>query len=94
MSAADVLRAARERGIELIPDGEQLRYSGPRQVLTPDLLSELKRYKPDILAILSASHETHPCSRCHRFAFHEPRTCYWCEQAEAMGAGTVTIPGA
>ena len=76
-----MLRIAREQGIELIPDGEHLRYSGPRQVLTPDMLAELKRLKPDLIALISTPSETHTCSRCHRFAFQKPVLCYWCASA-------------
>lgn len=86
MSAADVLRAARERGVELIPDGDHLRYRGPREVLTPDLLMEFKRHKPALIALISSPPETYACSRCRRFAFPQPVMCYWCRRLEAMGS--------
>ena len=79
MTAADLLRVVREQGVELTPDGDQLRYRGPREALTPDMLIELKRHKSDLLTLLSTSHETYPCSRCQRFAFPEPDVvCFWC----------------
>ena len=84
MSAADVLRAAREQGIELIPDGDQLRYRGPREVITPDLLMELKRHKPDLTALLC---ETHACSRCQRFSFPQRGVvCFWCRSTPEASA--------
>ena len=79
--AAAVLRTAQEQGIELIPEGDRLHYRGPRGVLTPDMLTELKRHKSDLIALLSLSHETRPCSRCHRFAFDKSGVvCYWCRR--------------
>ena len=82
--AAEVLLAARELGIDLIAEGEYLRYSAPPGVLTSGLLTELKRHKPELLALLSAP-ETYPCGMCGRFAFAEPRTCYWCTAAQRLG---------
>ncbi|MCH7533901.1 MAG: hypothetical protein IIB36_19360 [Gemmatimonadetes bacterium] len=87
MTAADLLRVVREQGVELTPDGDQLRYRGPREALTPDMLIELKRLKPDILALLSTPHETHPCSRCQRFTFPEAGVvCYWCRSTPEADA--------
>ncbi len=40
------------QGIEFWPDGDQLRYRGPRQVLTPSLLSQVKQNKAEILKLL------------------------------------------
>ena len=63
----------------LIPDGDQLRYSGRSEVLTPDLLMELKRYKPALITLISTPPETHACSRCQRFAYPRSATiCFWC----------------
>ena len=87
MTAADLLRVVREQGVELTPDGDQLRYRGPREALTPDMLIELKRHKSDLLTLLSTPRETHACSRCRRFAFPDAGVvCYWCRstpEAEA-----------
>ena len=79
MSAADLLRVAREQGVVLTSDGDQLRYSGPREVLTPELLMELKRYKPALITLISTPPETYACSRCRRFAYPQSGTiCFWC----------------
>ena len=80
---AEVLRAARERGIELIPEGENLRYRAPPGSLTTNLLSELKRHKPDLLVLLSSG-ALYACRVCGRFSFTRPRTCFWCERATDM----------
>ena len=79
MTAAEsLIWTTRQQGVVLTPDGDQLRYSGPREVLTKELLSELKRLKPDIIALISTPPETHPCSRCRRFSFPQPVVCFWC----------------
>ena len=79
MRAVDILRVAREQGVVLIPDGDQLRYSGRSEVLTPELLMELKRYKPALITLISTPPETHACSRCQRFAYPRSDTiCFWC----------------
>ena len=42
------------RGIVLQPKGERLVYQAPQGTMTPDLLADLRRYKPDLLAYLNA----------------------------------------
>ena len=87
MSAADILRVAREQGVVLIPDGDQLRYSGRREALTPVLLMELKRCKPALIAMLANPPETHACSRCRRFAYPRSETiCFWCASSPEADA--------
>ena len=87
MSAAEeVLRAAREQGVTLTLDGDQVRYSGPREALTPHMLAELRRHKPDIIALISSPPKTYPCSRCRRFAYPEPGVCYWCKSTPEASA--------
>lgn len=41
-----------KQGIELWTDGDQIHYRGPRQVLTPSLLSKVKQNKTEILQLL------------------------------------------
>jgi hypothetical protein len=53
MTPAEVLTAARASGVTLWPDGETLRYRGPREVLTADFLHQLKTHKPALLAALA-----------------------------------------
>ena len=85
MTTAELLRTARERGIELRPDGACLCYSAPPGALDDDLRAKLTRHKGEILRALTRR-ETHPCDRCGRFAFPSSRVCYWCRnvpEAEA-----------
>ena len=41
MSAPEVLALLRERGVDLWVDGDQLRYKGSEEVMTPDLIEEI-----------------------------------------------------
>ena len=87
MTAVEVLHEARRLGIKLTPNGDRLRYRGPPGVITRDLLTELKRHKPDLIALLSSSRETHACTRCHRFAFPQRGVvCYWCRSTPEASA--------
>lgn len=80
-AAAELLRELRDAGALVVAKGDRLRINAPIGVLRPEIEEQLRERKLDIIALLS--HETHLCSRCHRFAFHEPRTCYWCRRAAA-----------
>ena len=77
--AADVLRTARDQGIEPIPDGDQLRCRGPREALTAVLLEEIKRYKLGLRELVATRPPAYPCLHCQRFAFRHPETfCFGC----------------
>ncbi len=54
MSAITLLKDLRARGIELIADGDLLRYRAPRRVLTPELRQVLTHNKAELLAELKA----------------------------------------
>ena len=49
---AGLLFVLRERGVELVPDGPNLRYRAPTGALTPDLKGEILKHKPQLLAYL------------------------------------------
>jgi hypothetical protein len=51
MSAKALLEELRERGVELVPDGDRLRYR-PKQATTTDLLDRLKAHKQQLLKLL------------------------------------------
>ncbi len=53
MRPADLVREARERGVELNVDGERLLIRAPAGVLDDELRAALKTHKPAILQILS-----------------------------------------
>ena len=50
-SAVEILAQLKELGIEVVPDGDNLRYR-PRTAMTPDLAERVKENKPVLLAIL------------------------------------------
>ena len=53
MSPTAILAELRERGIELVAEGNQLRYRAPRGALTPDLREAMRQFKPGLLAVLT-----------------------------------------
>ncbi len=81
MTAHEALQEAQSRGLVLIPVGTILRVRGPADALDEELQRELKRHKPEILALLRGDSPTYPCARCETFAFPEADTvCYWCRK--------------
>ena len=55
MNVADLLSDLHELGVELAVDGDRLRYSAPKGVLSEHLLTELAAHKSEILAFLRKS---------------------------------------
>lgn len=53
MSPQQLLSKLDRLGVELHTDGERLRYAGSEEVLTPDLLSEMKVNKSGLLDLLT-----------------------------------------
>lgn len=54
LNLAALLDDLTQRGVDLTPLGERLRYRGPADVLTPEVLAELRAHKPVVLAALNA----------------------------------------
>jgi TubC N-terminal docking domain len=52
MNAKALLAELRERGVELMTEGDLLRYR-PRSAITPELLDRLRAHKPTILKLLA-----------------------------------------
>ncbi len=52
MNTAALLNEVTRRGIKLEPDGDALCYTAPKDVLTPELMAELKAHKTELLGIL------------------------------------------
>ena len=52
MTAIDVLKALRQRGVTLVPDGEELRYRAPKGVLTDEFCVVMRGCKAALLALL------------------------------------------
>ncbi|HEY0734500.1 MAG TPA: condensation domain-containing protein, partial [Herpetosiphonaceae bacterium] len=57
-SIVDFLSELRTRQIQLWVEDHQLRYSAPKQALTPDLRAELVRRKAEIIAFLNTAQTT------------------------------------
>jgi amino acid adenylation domain-containing protein len=55
MSLAGNLKDLEAKGLELWLEGDRLRYRGPKEVLTPEILNELKQHKEKICTQLSES---------------------------------------
>ena len=53
MSASELLAELRECGVELVATGGQLRYR-PREAVTPQLLDQIKKHKPELLKLLES----------------------------------------
>jgi amino acid adenylation domain-containing protein len=53
MSVFELLSSLNERGVRVWPEGEGLRYSAPKGVLTPDLRARMKQHKAEIIEFLS-----------------------------------------
>lgn len=50
MTVADLLAELRQRGVELIPEGDHLRYRARRDVLTPELAAAMREHKAELKA--------------------------------------------
>ena len=52
MNLVEFLKDLSQQNVELWIDGDQLRYRGPKEVLTPALLTKIKQHKAEILQLL------------------------------------------
>ena len=57
MTAADLFREARSRGVELLESAGELRYRAPRGALTERLRAELSAHREELLDLLSSATE-------------------------------------
>lgn len=53
MTAAELLRELRRRGVKLTVNGDRLRYEAPPGALTAELLDAMRKYKPQLLRLLA-----------------------------------------
>ena len=58
MNLVEFLQELSAKNVELWVDGDKLHYQGPHNVLTPALLTEIKRYKEKIILLLQKRIET------------------------------------
>ncbi len=52
MSALSILAEFEAQGVELVVDGDKLRWRGPKLVMTPDAIETLKRHKAELIEAL------------------------------------------
>ena len=87
MNAKALLAELRGRGVEVVADGDLLRYR-PMSVITPELLDRLRAHKPGLLKLLAW--EGHNLKEANRRGFvarwsrepgwislHDPTTGKW-----------------
>ena len=55
MTAAAFVSSLQESGLELCVEGQELVCRGPKNLLTTDLVEELRRHKPGLLLLLRGS---------------------------------------
>jgi len=80
----DLLAHCRVRGVELIPEGDRLRWRS-RSELPPDLIDLLRDHKAALLAALRAS----PCPKCGR-PTDGLRRCWRCCDRPCLNCGQPT----
>jgi hypothetical protein len=68
MKATTVLENLKDLGVSVWPEGDRLRYHGPKGVLSPDVLEQLKESKTDILTLLNPSEDSNQASNLSEFA--------------------------
>jgi hypothetical protein len=64
MNAAELVDALGKSGVELMPAGDQLRYRGPANVLTPEVLASLRENKAEVMAFFADGAPWVPCTSC------------------------------
>ncbi len=52
MNTAELLNEVTRQGIRLMPDGDALCYTAPKDLVTPELMAKLKAHKTELLDIL------------------------------------------
>ena len=72
VTVTDLLREARRLGIELVADGERLRYR-PRDRMTPELAQRLRERKGELLAVLCVTDTETPCGSSESGIVSPPR---------------------
>ncbi len=70
MTAVDVARLCRHRGIELTAAGGRLRYRAPAGAVDAEVLSMLSAHKAELLLLAA------PCPGCGRPL--DAGRCWWC----------------
>lgn len=87
-SVENLIQKFESQGIHLYADGEKLRYKAAKELMTPEILSELKAHKSELLAALQKKDEsvTLTIDRANRF---EPFPLTDVQSAYLMGRGNL-----
>lgn len=87
-SVKNLIQKFESLGIHLYADGEKLRYKAAKELMTPEILSELKAHKSELLAVLQKKDETVTLTidRANRF---EPFPLTDVQSAYLMGRGNL-----
>ena len=91
MTLNELLQIAEEREIELVPDGDLLRYRASEGALDDDFLQELRRHKHEILAALQRPATVYYVDDHERW-FKDAAGKFWFED-RATGQLTELVPG-
>ena len=89
MTATEIIRDLRRRGVELQAQGDRLRFR-PKEAVTPDLLALLVQYKPKILAALSSKARVR--GRDETVEAGEAEVCWHCGGGKACRCALCAIP--
>jgi hypothetical protein len=73
MNPAALVRDLTARGVRFAVNGDRLRVSDPGEVVTPELVEELRAVKPEVMALVS---RRPACVECGRIIAEEP-TSWW-----------------
>jgi TubC N-terminal docking domain len=60
VSTRALLEELNRLGVKLEVDGDRLRYAGPREAISPELIKRLKAHKTDLLALLQRGEKDMP----------------------------------
>jgi len=104
MTTWELIGQMRDRGVTLVLEGGSLRCQGPGEVLTPEVLAELRAHKQAVLEALAGECEGSPgpCLRCGRAARPDcgaerlltgELVCGDCLTPEDLVAGSVPVAG-
>jgi len=74
-----LINALRDAGITLELRGDKLAVTGNKELLTPELLAEIKQYKQDLIKYKTKGFPNkqlmqlllQPCIECSRYYFHQ-----------------------
>ena len=93
MTTLALLEEIKTRRLHLELDGGNVFIEGDEDILTPDLLTELRAHKAELVALLFCRHCASPmqqieagyfsCPQCH-YQMVEPRSGYWTKESEVV----------